>query len=105
MGLGVIDHLGQKLLSERRQRAFPQFPGGLTLLDEAPLLSSDRACIHPIREMVDGATGDRVFLDGLRALVRRYARAQNLVRLTVIGQVADSAAIEEQSSARLSVSV
>jgi hypothetical protein len=38
------------------------------------------------------AAGDRAYLDGLRALVLRYARAEQLVRLTVIGQVADSAA-------------
>src|SRR5262249_2521691 len=38
------------------------------------------------------AAGDATYLSGLRDLVLRYARAANLVRLTVIGQVADSAA-------------
>jgi len=38
------------------------------------------------------AAGDARYLEPLRALVRRYARAANLMRLTVIGQVADSAA-------------
>lgn len=38
------------------------------------------------------AAGNADYLRGLRALVLRYARATNLVRLTVIGQVADSAA-------------
>jgi hypothetical protein len=36
--------------------------------------------------------GRRAYLDGLRALMLRYARTDHLVRLTVIGQVADSAA-------------
>src|SRR6478752_7355708 len=60
MGLGVVDHLSQKLLAERRQRAFPQFPGGLTLPDEAPFLRGDRARIHPVGKMVHGAAGDRI---------------------------------------------
>lgn len=38
------------------------------------------------------AAGDAAYLGGLRQLVRRYARGDNLVRLTVIGQVAESAA-------------
>src|SRR5215475_869164 len=38
------------------------------------------------------AAGDAAYLGELRALVRRYARAAELVRLTVIGQVADAAA-------------
>jgi hypothetical protein len=38
------------------------------------------------------AAGDAAYLAGLRALVTRYARADQLARLTVIGQVADSAA-------------
>ena len=38
------------------------------------------------------AAGDAAYLGGLRGLVRRYARAANLMRLTVIGQLADSAA-------------
>jgi hypothetical protein len=38
------------------------------------------------------AAGDAVYLGALRGLVQRYARAAELVRLTVIGQVADAAA-------------
>lgn len=38
------------------------------------------------------AAGDATYLGGLRALVGRHARAAELVRLTVIGQVADAAA-------------
>lgn len=38
------------------------------------------------------AAGDVRYLEGLRGLILRYARAASLVRLTVIGQVADSAA-------------
>lgn len=38
------------------------------------------------------AAGDAAYLGGLRALVGRYARAAELVRLTVIGQVANAAA-------------
>jgi hypothetical protein len=38
------------------------------------------------------AARDARYLDGLRTLVRRHARAANLVKLTVIGQLANSAA-------------
>jgi hypothetical protein len=38
------------------------------------------------------AAGDAVYLGALRGLVRRYARAAELVRLTVIGQAANAAA-------------
>lgn len=46
----------------------------------------------PLAVSPAAAAGDATYLDGLRALVLRYARADRLVRLTVIGQVADSAA-------------
>ncbi|HEY0484101.1 MAG TPA: hypothetical protein VGD37_41565 [Kofleriaceae bacterium] len=46
----------------------------------------------PLSVSPAATAGDVRYLDGLRALVLRYARAVNLVRLTVIGQVADSAA-------------
>src|SRR6266852_1684363 len=60
VGLGVVDHLTQKFLAERRQRAFPQLPRGFALLDEAPLLRGNGAGVHAIGEMIDGATGDRI---------------------------------------------
>src|SRR6266550_9436460 len=34
VGLDVVDHLPQKFLAERRQRAFPQLPRGFALFDE-----------------------------------------------------------------------
>jgi hypothetical protein len=46
----------------------------------------------PLAVSPAAAAGDAVYLDGLRGLVRRYARAASLVRLTVIGQAADAAA-------------
>ncbi|HEX7839077.1 MAG TPA: hypothetical protein VF469_16480 [Kofleriaceae bacterium] len=46
----------------------------------------------PLAVSPAAAAGDAGYLAGLRTLVLRYARAENLVRLTVIGQVADSAA-------------
>jgi hypothetical protein len=46
----------------------------------------------PLSVSPAAAAADVRYLDGLRGLVLRYARAGNLVRLTVIGQVADSAA-------------
>src|SRR5665213_2369285 len=65
MGFGVVDDLAQQLLPERRQRSFPQLPRGLALLDEDPFLGGDRAGIHAIGEMIDGAAGDRIaFADG-----------------------------------------
>ena len=42
-----------------------KFPRGLALLDEDPFLGGDRAGIHPVGEVIDGAAGDRVaFPDG-----------------------------------------
>lgn len=46
----------------------------------------------PLAVSPAAAAGDAGYLAGLRGLVLRYARAANLVRLTVIGQVSDSAA-------------
>src|SRR5712671_7054296 len=60
VGLGVVDDFPQKLLAERRQRALPQLPGGLALLDENPLLRGNGAGIHAVGEMVYGAAGDRI---------------------------------------------
>ena len=55
----------EQLLAERGQRALPQFARGLALLDEHPFLGGDRAGIHPVGEVIDGAAGDRIaFLDG-----------------------------------------
>ena len=65
MGLGVIDDIGKEFLAERGQRALPELAGGFALFDEYPLLRRDRAGIHPVREVIDGAACDRVtFLDG-----------------------------------------
>jgi hypothetical protein len=79
MGFGVVDHFAEKLLAERRQRALPQLPGRFTLLDETPLLGGDRAGVHAIGEMVDGAAGDRIAFtdgpfDGRNAAVPRQQR-------------------------------
>src|SRR5260370_39618072 len=60
VGLGVVDHLTQKLLAERRQRAFPQLPRSFALFDETPLLRADGAGAPAVGEMVDGAAGDRI---------------------------------------------
>jgi len=46
----------------------------------------------PLEVNPAAVAGGARYLGELRALVRRYAHAANLVRLTVIGQVADSAA-------------
>jgi hypothetical protein len=46
----------------------------------------------PLAVSAAAVSGNAPYLRRLRALVLRYARATNLVRLTVIGQVADSAA-------------
>jgi hypothetical protein len=46
----------------------------------------------PLTVSPAAAAGNAAYLARLRALVLRYARASQLVRLTVIGQVADSAA-------------
>ena len=62
MRLSVVDDFTEKLLTERRQRAFPQLPGRFTFFDETPLLGSDCACVHAIGKMVHGAAGDRIAL-------------------------------------------
>lgn len=46
----------------------------------------------PLSVSPAAAAGDTRYLDGVRGLLLRYARAADLVRLTVVGQVADSAA-------------
>jgi hypothetical protein len=46
----------------------------------------------PLAVSPAAAAGDAAYLSGLRGLVGRHARAAELVRLTVIGQVADAAA-------------
>jgi hypothetical protein len=79
MGFGVVDDFAEKLLAERRQRALPQLPGRFPLLDETPLLGGDRAGVHAIGEMVDGAAGDRIAFtdgpfDGRNAAVPRQQR-------------------------------
>src|SRR5882757_10222066 len=63
--LGVVNDLAEQFLTERRQRTLPKFAGGLALFDENPLLRGDRAGVHAVGELVDGAAGDRIaFLDG-----------------------------------------
>ncbi len=63
--LGIVNDLTEQLLTERRQSAFPQLPGGFALFNENPLLRGDGAGIHAVGQMVDGAAGDRIaFPDG-----------------------------------------
>src|SRR5436190_14660226 len=65
VGPGVKDDVSEQFLAERGQRAFPESARGLSLSDEHPLLRGDGAGIHPVGEVVDGATGDRItLLDG-----------------------------------------
>ena len=56
------------------------------------LARRERAPGVPLGVSPAAAAGDAAYLTGLRGLVGRYARAAELVRLTVIGQVADAAA-------------
>src|SRR5207253_1513053 len=86
VGFGVVDDFTEKLQAEWRERALPQFPGGLALLDEAPLLGGDRATVHEIGKMVHGAAGDRIaFPDG------PFHRSDAAVARQQRGMIADAA--------------
>src|ERR1700755_659832 len=37
VGFGIVDDVAEKFLAERRQRSFPELPGGFALFDENPL--------------------------------------------------------------------
>ena len=57
---GVFDDFAEKFLSKWSQRALPQLSRGFALPDEAPFLSGDCSGVHPVGEMVDRASGDRI---------------------------------------------
>src|SRR5215468_3748918 len=56
----LAQHLQGQVEPERRECPLPELARGLSLPDEAPVLRGDRARVHPLREMVDRAAGDRI---------------------------------------------
>src|SRR5262245_56259715 len=46
MEFGVVDDVAKQLLPQRGKRAFPEFPRGLALSDENPVLGGDGTGIH-----------------------------------------------------------
>lgn len=72
---------------------YPIPPGDLpAVLDELRGLARLQPAPRDAPLAVSSAARDPAYRAGLRALVLRYARAEALVRLTVIGQIADAAA-------------
>ena len=52
MGPGVVDDVAKQFQAQRRQCAFPQFPGGFSFFHETPILRGDGAGIHTV-DMAD----------------------------------------------------